>query len=182
MPHSVRACRLTLLAACACALVGLAAAAPVTPATTDAKQAYLEGVRLARAGEALASLPWFLRARALRPDLWQVHMDLSSALANASLESRAGAGAVVPAVRSTRVRVAMWRAAVVELDEAERLAPDANSRADVQRLRAENYVTWGLGLDAMEAVARAMETDPTSAETARAAREYLDLLRQPVAR
>src|SRR5262249_55406839 len=62
-------------------------------ASLDAKQAYFTGVELNNRRHSSQSLPYFRRALALRPDLWQVHCDYAAALINAAVEARSSRGA-----------------------------------------------------------------------------------------
>jgi len=134
---------------------------PMTPPDQmNARTAYETAVALARAGVHSGSLPYFQRALALRPDLWQVQCDYAASVLNAAIEVGEVRGRPAPLSRSSVERIAGVRDAFAHLAEAERLATSPADRAYVVELRARHLALWGLGWDAFDNYRRASEIEP----------------------
>lgn len=93
---------------------------------------------------------------------WVVHLDYSSALANAALESRTVARFGRRVVRSSIERVALVRESLRQLDLAAAMADAPHDRAVIEVARGETLETWGFPYDALECYRRALALDPTA--------------------
>lgn len=135
---------------------------------------------LMRAHLPTASLPYFRRALAGLPAVPPAfRLDYSSALVNASTESRTHLGLPGPAARSSWDRVALARESLrqIEIVEGQSLPPQ---RARVMVLgRGQRLQTWGLPWDALAAYGAAMALDPAWPDLRRHAAAYARRLRFP---
>jgi hypothetical protein len=148
--------------------------------TADA--AYDSALRLGRAGDHEASLPFYRAALAgsLGP-AWTAHFNYASALYNTGLQVRERLGVPIPVTRSSIERVALMRASLAELDIAGELAQGtARERAVVVLERAARLKWWGLPWDALVQIRQAAAIVPADPRPARAAEEYARAMRDPL--
>jgi hypothetical protein len=137
--------------------------APPDPAAgLDPRTAVARGLALAQAGHDNQSLPYFRHAAVAGSATWVVHLDYSSALANAALESRTVARFGRRVVRSSIERVALVRESLRQLDLAAAMADAPHDRAVIEVARGETLETWGFPYDALECYRRALALDPTA--------------------
>jgi len=142
---------------------GSRAPAPADPAAgLDPRRAYEIGIGLGQAKRFMESVPYFRRAaEAPGGSAWQVRHDYSSALHNATLESRLVGRHGLRLARSSVERVAMMRESLRQLDLAAADASAARDRAFLEVIRGNTLATWGFPLDALACYQRALALDPT---------------------
>jgi tetratricopeptide (TPR) repeat protein len=144
---------------------------PVHPAERlSAAEATYHGLLLARAGRALAAIPYFRSALALSPASWSAHVNYAAALGNGAQEARLHLGREEIATRGSVERVAMVVESLQETEAAERLAAAPADRATVLGERARVLYTWGFPLDALAVYRAAAALAPER----RALREALE--------
>lgn len=130
----------------------------------DPARAYAIALDLGGRGRHLESLPYWRQSLAgIATDSWEIHRNAAAAFNNAALEVRDAGGRAVPASRASLERVEMVRDALEQLVLAERLAPNAATRAAIIDARAQVFELWGLGADALELYRASLGVDPSSA-------------------
>jgi hypothetical protein len=145
-----------------------------------ARRAYETGLALVRSRQAVASLPHFERALELTPDVWVLHGDYASALANAALESYRRRGRSMSYVRSSHERVAIIRHAFERLDVAERMAPPPPENiAFLRYSRSKLLHIWALDWEALGEMERAVAADPSWPMARRDRQTLLQLMGLP---
>jgi hypothetical protein len=127
----------------------------------EARDAYERGMALAAQGRHTESTAFFRRALQLRPDLWHVQFDYSTALANATVEVAPHRGIQGPVTRSSWERVAMIREAMVHMAAAEAVAPDGVRKALSRQRLASFLAVWELQWDVLHELQLAMLADST---------------------
>ncbi|MBI1795722.1 MAG: hypothetical protein HYR74_01590, partial [Candidatus Eisenbacteria bacterium] len=142
--------------------------------------AYDSALLLSRSGRHVESLPYYRRALNGRLDLtWVAHFNYGSALSNVGLQITDRYGVPTPVTRSSVERVALMRAALAQIDTAERLAAQPAERAMIIRSRAERLQIWGLPWDAFIQFRNAEWADSTQPALRTAAEGYMFQLRYP---
>ena len=153
------------------------------PASADsldamtAQDAYMRGVAFTRRNLPVQALPYFRRALALRPDLWQVHSDYAATLLNAMGQSRATRGVGGPSTRSSRERVDMIRDALGHLEQAESLTRTPEDHVTVLGTKARFYSNWGLAWESLLVFRQARALAPGVPEVAHDEAIHLKLMR-----
>lgn len=149
---------------------GTAPAAGTDPAAHLEPRVALEaGIRLGAAGQSARSVPYFRRAVAGLPGYWQARYDLSSALANAAVESHVRLGRLDPALRSSAERIGAIVESEREMDAALAHANGPHDRAVLLVARSQTYLAWGMPVDALSLLQKAQAADPAWEEPARLA-------------
>lgn len=141
--------------------------APADPlASLEPRLALETGLRLGGQGQGARSVPYFRRAVAGLPGFWEARYDLSSALANAAVESHRRLGRLDPVLRSSVERIG----AIVESEHELAIAIDMvnrpHNRAVLLLSRAQTYLAWGMPVDALALLREAQRADPAWPEPA----------------
>jgi hypothetical protein len=131
-----------------------------TLATLDPRAALAAGMRLGEQGQNARSVPYFRRAVAGLPGFWEARYDLSTALANAAVESRRRLGRMDPALRSSAERIGAVVESERELSVALEQASRPHNRAVLLMARAQTYLAWGMPVDALALLRQAHDADP----------------------
>ena len=129
-------------------------------ASLGPRAALQAGIDLGQQGQSARSVPYFRRAAAGLPGYWQARYDLSSALANAAVESHMRLGRLDPALRSSAERVDAIVESEREMAVAFTQANDPHDRAMLLLARAQTYLAWGMPVDALALMRQAHDTDP----------------------
>jgi len=136
---------------------------PPPPAAAErlsALEAEAVGSRLSGDGHHLASLPYYRRIADEYRVEWVAHANYSSALHNASQESRSHLGSQAPAIRSSIERMAMVEISNREQELAERYAGPGADRALALFQGGQTLQTWGFPIEALVEYRRALEHAP----------------------
>jgi hypothetical protein len=150
-----------------------AAAVPDSASAMNLRDAYAAAERLVGSRRHGESLPYFRRMIELLPaDDWSLRHDYGNALQGASLESRTLHGLPLHTARSSYESIALMRAALAELDRAQRLAPTPRAAAAVHLTRARQLAAWGLPCDAWAEARAAASADPSWEQAALAERQW----------
>ena len=146
----------------------------------DPQFAYREGLALGKQGRFLESLPLLKRVIEAEPNFSQGHHDYATALLNAVHQGRHHLGRDEFAVRAAPERVAMVRAALAELVEAERVAGNnAHDLAWARRTRGQAMRAWGFHWESFVAYRQAEWTDPSWRDVSGMADHIMDELEHP---
>jgi hypothetical protein len=140
---------------------GGGAALPDSIARLGPDAAEQRGAWFVRAGRADLSLPYFRRALSFPGAPAMAHLEYSSSLNDAAIQSRSRLHFMGQATRSSVERIALMRESLGQLDVAERMAATPAERALVHATRAHHYVTWGMPLDALLEFHAAQTADPS---------------------
>lgn len=140
-----------------------------------------QALELANAHRANESLPYFRRALQGTPygGDWLFRHDYSSALLDASLESRVHLGLPGAVARSSWERTALARESLHQMDLTERQAPWPRGRAYASAERGKRLQTLGLHWDALRQFEQGAETDPTLGGIHAVIATYRDRLQHP---
>jgi len=156
-----------------------APAAPRDPlAGMDAAESYHTAEQLARAGHALASLPYYRHTLTVSQQA-QIHADFSSALRNAAIEVRIVHGVSMPITRDAVERIALMREALSELTAAEVRTTNAHDGASVIEEIAKVHRTWGFPWLCFYEFRRAQKADPSAENIKLEADYYTSVLHRP---
>ena len=137
-----------------------AAAVPDSASAMNLRDAYAAAERLVGLRRHLESLPYFRRMIELVPaEDWSLRHDYGNALQGASMQSRTLHGVPLHAVRSSYESIELMRAALEELNRAQRLAPTPRAAASVHLARARQLGAWGLPCDAWAEARAAASAD-----------------------
>jgi len=149
-------------------------------ATAHPESVYQTAVRLMLHDRDLESLAWFRACLArVQNDFWELHFNYFAALRNAATADTVRLGVRAPLVRSSAERTAMLCEALRELDRAEALAPDADTRALILVHRARTMRLAGMGWDAWLAFRQASEAVSHRRVEEFLADDFTDLMRHP---
>ena len=142
--------------------VATAPSVPDSIARLGPDEAFARAVRLVNDRRPAESLPYFQHALSHPGEPALAHMDYSTALHNAAIESRVHLGLPRPATRSSIERVALMRQSLAQLEEAQRLAATPAHRALVRATFAHHFVTWGMPWEALLEFREAQRLVPSS--------------------
>jgi hypothetical protein len=135
--------------------------APADPlAALEPRLALETGLRLGGQGQGARSVPYFRRAVAGLPGFWEARYDLSSALANAAVESHRRLGRLDPVLRSSVERIGAIVESEHELVIALGMVNRPHNRAVLLFSRAQTYLAWGMPVDALALLREAQRADP----------------------
>ncbi len=140
---------------------GSAAAVPDSIARLGPDEARQRGIQLFGAGRADLSLAYFLHASSFPGASAAAHVEYSTALHNAAIQSRPRLDLMGLATRSSFERVALMRESLEQLDVARRMTTTPAWRARVHATWAHRYVTWGMPWDALAEFHAAQTADPS---------------------
>ena len=136
----------------------------------DPEEANRVALRLARAGDPLAAIPYFREVLRQAPESFSAHQNLASALGNGTQQARTHLGKTDNAVRSSVERIAMLRESIAESMAAERLARSPAERVLTLLERGRELESWGFPLDALAQFRAAEAAAPERADVVAAIR------------
>lgn len=150
-------------------LLGIDSAASLSP-----ELAYATAVELQRSGRHVAALSHFRHAVAAHPEVSELHVTLGQALHNAAIQTDTTHGPVRYVVASSYERLALERAALLELRTAVHLASAPADRAHAVFTLSRIQSLLGLQADAM----RTIESYPPVDAFSPVVRAHRELLRR----
>jgi tetratricopeptide (TPR) repeat protein len=130
----------------------------------DPNEANRVALRLARAGDPLAAIPYFRQVVRQAPESFSAHQNLASALGNGAQQARTHLGKTDNAVRSSVERIAMLRESLAESMAAERLTRRSAERVLALLERGRELESWGFPIDALAQFRAAQATAPERAD------------------